>query len=50
MGKPLGKPVISYIPEALQQRLDEAVKSTKTKTRSKMLEYIIEDWCNQNGF
>jgi metal-responsive CopG/Arc/MetJ family transcriptional regulator len=50
MGKPLGKLIGAYIPESLIARLDEAVISTKSETRSKLILYIVKDWLDRNGF
>ena len=50
MGKPLGKNIGLYVPEKMIERLDDATKSTKIKSRSKMIEYILEQWLDSNGY
>jgi predicted DNA-binding protein len=50
MGLPHGKLICAHVPPELIVRLDEATKGTKTKTRAKMIKYIIETWLDKEGY
>lgn len=49
-GKALGINIGLFVPKEIVERLDSAVKATKSKGRSELIRHILINWLDNNGF